>query len=215
MPTKPTNGRSASRLADGPRTARATRSSEAIRKAAADLFFEHGYEATSLRQVAAKVGIQVGSLYNHISGKEELLTWIMIDIMDDLTAALEAAVADETDAVDRLRAAIDTHIRFHASRARDVFIGNSELRALSAANRRKVVSKRDAYEHRLRELVEAAASEGRADVIDSRLQTYAILAIGAHVSGWYRPRGPLSLNDIVESYTRMMLRQLGIFDPVG
>ncbi|MFD6064927.1 TetR/AcrR family transcriptional regulator [Rhodococcus wratislaviensis] len=58
----------------------------AAREAAARLFYEHGYEATSLRTVASEVGIQVGSLYNHISGKEELPTDIMVSVRpnDDL-----------------------------------------------------------------------------------------------------------------------------------
>ena len=46
---------------------------EAIRKAGLRLIFEHGYAAMSLRQLAAEVGIQSGSLYNHISTKQELL----------------------------------------------------------------------------------------------------------------------------------------------
>src|SRR5947208_15793245 len=46
---------------------------EAIGKAGLRLLFEHGYAAMSLRQLAAEVGMQSGSLYNHISTKLELL----------------------------------------------------------------------------------------------------------------------------------------------
>ncbi len=46
---------------------------EAIRKAGLRLIFEHGYAAMSLRQLASEVGIQAGSLYNHIATKQELL----------------------------------------------------------------------------------------------------------------------------------------------
>ena len=58
---------------------------QAIREEAAKLFFERGYDATSLRQVASAVGLMVGSLYNHINLKpmnreealimEEKLAW--------------------------------------------------------------------------------------------------------------------------------------------
>ncbi|WP_413805781.1 TetR/AcrR family transcriptional regulator [Streptomyces sp. OE57] len=183
---------------------------DAILEAATELFYEHGYEATSLREVAAKVGIQVGSLYNHIKGKDDLLRSIMLGIMDDLLAAQRAALRGRTDTIDRLRAAVDCHIRFHADRAREVFIGNSELRSLSAADLRAVVAKRDEYEAILRELVEQATDEGRADAIDPQLQAYAIVAMGSHVSTWYRPRGPMSLDEIVEKYVLMVLRQLGV-----
>ena len=193
-----------------PRILNGMSTADAIREAAAELFHKHGYEATSLRQVAAEVGIQVGSLYNHISGKEMLLRWIMVGIMEDLLAAQQAALEGYTDAVDQLRAIVDVHVRFHAARARDVFIGNSELRALSPEYRAEVVRLRDQYEAGLREVVERVAAEGRADVLDVQLQVYAIIAMGTHVASWYRPDGGKSLDDIVETYVEMVFRQLAI-----
>lgn len=193
-----------------PRSASGAKTAEAIREAAAESFYRHGYEATTLRDVAATVGIQVGSLYNHIKGKDTLLRTIMVGIMDDLLAAQQDALKGVEDPADRLHAAVDCHVRFHATRARDVFVGNSELRALSPADRRKVIARRDKYEVKFRELVDALAADGRGDILDTRLQTYALLAMGSHVSTWYRPDGDRSLDEIVEIYTTMALRQLGL-----
>lgn len=193
-----------------PRPASGVRTADAIQKAAAELFYQHGYEATTLRQVAAKVGIQVGSLYNHIDGKDDLLRSIMTGIMADLIAAQKAVVNSHEDTIETLRAMMDCHIRFHAQRARDVFIGNSELRSLDKKDRRKVVAQRDEYEQMFRELIDKAGAQGRADVLDARLQAYAIVAMGTHVSSWYRPKGSMSLDEIVHVYTVMALRQLGV-----
>lgn len=194
-----------------PRPTNGVRTADAIRNAAVELFYEHGYEATTLREVAARVGIQVGSLYNHISGKDELLSSIMIGIMDDLLAAQRAVQRlHKNDPLECLRASIDTHIRFHADRAHEVFIGNSELRSLPPKYRRKVVTKRDQYEKLIRGIIEALGEENTAQVLDLRLQTYAIVAIGTHVSSWYKPQGPMSLDDIVDTYTQIILRQLGV-----
>jgi TetR/AcrR family transcriptional regulator, cholesterol catabolism regulator len=184
---------------------------DAIRQAAIELFYEHGYEATTLREIAAKVGIRVGSLYNHISSKDELLSSIMLGIMDDLLATQRAVLRQhKDDPLERLCASIDTHIRFHANRAQEVFIGNSELRSLPPQDRRRVVAKRDQYEKLVRGIIEALGQQGSARVLNLRLQTYAIIAIGTHVSTWYKPRGPMSLDDIVRSYTEIIFRQLGI-----
>ena len=191
----------------GPKT------SKAIREASAALFYEHGYEATSLRAVAARVGIQVGSLYNHISGKEELLTDLMVAVMDELEESVETAVAAAGDtAVDRLRAALRAHIRFHAQHARETFVGNSELRALGAENRQSVSARRSHYENRLHALITDAAAEAGSDLIDPKLQTYAVLALGMHVASWFNPKGPLQLERVVDTYCRITCRQLGIGD---
>jgi AcrR family transcriptional regulator len=189
---------------DGARTA------EAIREVASELFYVHGYEATSLREVARGVGIQVGSLYNHISGKDQLLSDILISILQDLIDALERSYQDVADPIERLRAGIDCHIRFHAEHRKQVFIGNSELRSLGEADLREVVKLRKRYEDDFRDLVSAAVAEADADLIDLRLQVFAILAVGTHVSTWYKPGRGRDLDSVVDVYTRMIFRQIGI-----
>jgi AcrR family transcriptional regulator len=187
------------------------KTSDAIREAAADLFFKKGYEATSLREVASAVGLQVGSLYNHIKGKDELLSDIMASVMLELNGAMDRAIAAAgPGAVARLEAALNCHIRYHAEHAREVFIGNAELRSLTKSDRKSVTAQRKAYEDRLRSLVDDLAAETGADVIDPHLQTFALLAMGIHVSTWYRKNGPQPLDEIVDVYTRIALRQLGV-----
>jgi TetR/AcrR family transcriptional regulator, cholesterol catabolism regulator len=189
------------------------RTNAAIREAAANLFYAHGYEATSLRGVASQVGIQVGSLYNHISSKEQLLSDILTAVMDELLEKIYTAVKDaDASAVDRFKAAVDCHIRYHAEHAREVYLGNSELRSLSPESLAKVLAKRAEYERLIKKLVEDVAKETGADILDSKIQTYSILAQGAHVSSWYRARGPKSLDKIVNTYITIALRQLGVED---
>ena len=65
---------------------------EAIRKAGLRLIFEQGYSAMSLRDLAAEVGIQVGSLYNHISTKQELLFELVQDHVNELLRQLDLAL---------------------------------------------------------------------------------------------------------------------------
>ena len=196
-----------------PVTPGGVRTGAAIREAAERLFYEHGYEATSLRAVAAEVGIQVGSLYNHINGKEELLTDILVSVMDELIEAVNTAV-DEAGpgAVDRFQAAVDCHIRYHAEHARAVFIGNSELRSLREEDLGAVLAKRAEYERLFLTLIKNVAKQTGVDVLDAKLQTYSVLAQGAHVSSWYQPRGPKSLDKIAKTYITMALRQMGVPD---
>jgi len=189
---------------------RAGGTADAIQEAAANLFYARGYAATSLREIASEVGIQVGSLYNHIGGKHELLRNIMVRIMTDLCDALVQSTQEAGDPVQRLERALDCHIRFHATHSRDVFIGNTELRSLPDEDRRVVIAQRDRYERLLRSLVEDFCNHGHGDAIDVRLQTYAIVAIGTHVAAWYRPEGSLSLDDVVDAYTQTILRQLNL-----
>jgi AcrR family transcriptional regulator len=197
----------------GTTTESGRQTAESIRREAAELFVSHGYEATSLRHIASAVGITVGSLYNHIDSKEDLLLQIMGGTMDDLLELQAQAIADKTDVIDQLTAALDCHVLFHAQRAQAVFIGNSELRSLPQPAREEIISKRRAYEAVFDDLIERAAKEGRADVLEPRLHTYSIVAKGSHVASWYKPDGKLTLDEIVRVYTTMSLRELGVAVP--
>ena len=73
---------------------------EEIRSVALDLFYKRGFQATTLRDIAAKVGIQVGSLYNHIASKGDLLFEIMENIMLDLLED-QRKVAETPDVVEQ------------------------------------------------------------------------------------------------------------------
>ena len=186
---------------------------ELIRTSAIDLFFEHGYEATSLRAIAGEVGIQVGSLYNHLTSKESLLYSIMSTIMEDLLREFDARLESVTDSVERLRTAIEVHVFFHTARAREVFIGNSELRSLTAAHRRKVVKLRDQYEERFVDIIEKGVADGSFEAADPKITAWAILAVGTSTSTWFRPDGRLQLDDIATLYTDLVLNGLATGRP--
>ncbi len=51
----------------------------AIEDAAVNLFMEHGYHATSMRQISERAGLALGGIYNHFSSKEEIFEGIIVD----------------------------------------------------------------------------------------------------------------------------------------
>ena len=153
----------------------------------------------------------MGSLYNHMGSKDELLLDIMAGVMDQVTTLVESALTSAgPDPIARLEAAIDAHIRFHAQHARETFIGNSELRALMPDQYKLITKRRRDYEELLRGLIEQAAASAGVELLDARLQTYALLALGMHVASWYRSTRGISLDHMVSVYTELSLRQLGI-----
>ena len=187
-------------------------SADVIRAEAAKLFFDRGYDATSLRQVATASGLKVGSLYNHIESKEHLLLQIMGGVIDDLVAAAREAALHEGDAVDKLQAALAANLTFHAEHAQEVFIGNAELRSLSNGARQVVIDKRHEYELFLQGLVEDAGRAGLADVIDAKIHVYSFVAQATHIASWFKPGGRMNLVEIVAIYTKLALRELKVAD---
>jgi AcrR family transcriptional regulator len=178
---------------------------EAIRKAGLRLIFEHGYEAMSLRQLAAEVGIQAGSLYNHISTKQELLFDLIQDHINELLRQLDRALDGKQAPEERLRAFVAFHVTYHMTRKREVFIANSELRSLEPKNYETIVALRGAYEQRLAAILADGVQQGAFEVGDIQVATFAIIALLTGLCSWYRPGGRLTREAIVAAHEKLVL----------
>ena len=159
----------------------------------------------SLRDLAAEVGIQVGSLYNHISTKQELLFELVQDHVNELLRQLDLALEGKQGPEEKLRAFVAFHVTYHMSRKREVFIANSELRSLEPKNYEAIVALRSAYEARLARILSEGVSEGVFEVVDVKVATFAILALLTGLCTWYRPGGRLTKEAIIAAHEKLVL----------
>lgn len=173
---------------------------DAIKRAGVKRIYEHGFEAMKLRDLAADVGIQPGSLYNYISQKEEFLFSLIKEIMEELHSGLREALAGAAAPLEALERFVDFHIRWHTARRREVFVGNMELRSLSQPHYREIVEMRRAYEDELRAILDDGNRRGVWSVAEPQITTFAIIAMLTGVCAWYRPRGRLSQDALVRHY---------------
>lgn len=167
---------------------------------------ERGFSGMGLRDLAAQIGLQVASLYNHIENKQELLFSILRDHMREASKGLEARLAlAGSDPERKLRAFILFHITFHASRPVEAGVCISELRSLEGAHRKAILAQRDAYEARLIQILEEGVDDGVFSIADCRLATRMVLGAITAVLGWYDAKAAISAEDIADSYADMLL----------
>jgi AcrR family transcriptional regulator len=186
------------------------RTYEAIRAAGLALIRRHGYEGMSLRQLAAEVGLQQGSLYNHISTKQDLLMELLRGHMQDLLTALDEALAGIDDPLARLRAFIAFHLHYHMTRQAEVFVINFELRSLEPENHAEIIALRERYETTLADILALGIRRKLIRRTDIQVTTYALLAMLTGICTWYRPDGRLSAKQLIELHTELALKGLAV-----
>jgi AcrR family transcriptional regulator len=186
----------------GPRTM------ETIRRVGLRLIYKHGYEAMSLRQLASEVGIQAGSLYNHITTKQELLFDLIKTHMDELLQETDQALKGIERPDDQLKAFIAFHLDYHTLHRKEVFISYSELRSLEPGNYGSVVALRRAYERKLIDILDCGVARGEFAVADTTVTAFGILAMLTGVCTWFKPSGRLSKEQVTEIYSDMVLKGL-------
>lgn len=69
--------------------------------AARDLFDETGYDDTTVRAIAQRAGVSVGSVFTTFSSKAELLSEVMLDRLDDLHVWLEKGLPNLQGGIQR------------------------------------------------------------------------------------------------------------------
>ena len=186
--------------------------SDRIRKAAIKLFKTHGYRGTPVRALADVVKIEAGSLYHHFPSKQQILFDNFERTMDDLLGGLQSAVVNEPTPAGCLRAAVRFHVLFHTKRQSEAFISHTEIRALTGENRRRVLLKRDRYEKKFCELLEAGVEAGAFHVADVRLTNIALLTMCSCVADWFSEKGKLTGEAVAERYVEMALKLVGYSD---
>lgn len=183
---------------------------EAVKAAALRLFAERGYLATTMDDIGRAAGIKGPSVYKHFESKQTLLHTIMRDTMQNLLTEHRLAIADCSSTTQRFRRAVECQARFHTRHRLEAFVGNREIRNLTAEHRAEVIAMRAAYEKSLRAIITQGVEEGVFTVRNPRLVSYAVLDMGMGISTWYRPDGPVSESEIVYQYGDFALSLVGI-----
>jgi len=181
----------------------------ALREAAVNLIARYGYEAVSMRQLAAEVGVQAAALYRYFPTKEDLLFTLMREHMEALTGGWEAARPGAASPVELLAAFVDHHIRFHVERRHATHVSNMELRSLSRENLTHILRLRAAYEKELRTILREGAENGNFLVDDVGMTAMAIIQMVTGVIVWFRPDERLSVEEVARTYLSMTMRLTG------
>ncbi|UBV42953.1 TetR/AcrR family transcriptional regulator [Deinococcus taeanensis] len=179
---------------------------EQILDSASRLFSERGYHATSMRDLAGELGMQGGSLYAHISSKEELLIEIVNKASRQFDEALFTLRGEPLPADQKLREAMYRHIRVVADNMDSATVFFHEWKHLSPEAYGRVTGWRDTIDGFYRELVTQGIQEGtfRAD-LDVKMSAYLILSAVNWAYTWYRPGGSLSPRDVADQFAEMLL----------
>ena len=181
----------------------------AIREAAVALIARYGYEAVSMRQLAAEVGVQAAALYRYFPTKEDLLFTLMLEHMEALLAAWRDGDPAGAGPVARLSAFVENHIAFHLARRHSTHVSNMELRSLSPERLARILKLRTAYETELRAVLRDGADTGAFVVDDVELTAMALIQMMTGVIVWFRPEDRLSVAGVTETYLAMTMRLVG------
>ena len=163
-----------------------TRRSELTREAAR-LFAQRGYHGTSIGDLAEAMGVQKGSLYAHITSKQDLLHATMREGAAAFHRGLDA-IPERLPATDKIRLALRSHLRVVAEQLDVATVFVQEWRYLEGERRDEIVGERRRYEERVRALFREGRDLGqlRTD-LDDASAALLLLSAANWAYTWLQP----------------------------
>jgi AcrR family transcriptional regulator len=173
--------------------------------AAVDLFYEAGYENTTLEAVAERLGVTKPFIYSHFRSKAELLAEICARGISQSLNAMNSVTSLDVSATEKLKLLARRFVIAVLEAQKFIAIFSREEKNLSPEDLVRINDMRRDFDRKLTSLLRQGVVDGEFDVSDPHI---AALAIGGMVSWayvWYRPSGRLELDQVAEQMANLIL----------
>jgi AcrR family transcriptional regulator len=179
-----------------------------ILTAAAELFRARGYRATTLEELARRLGISKKTLYGHFRSKEDLLAAIFHRTMSLVEDGLAAIRASRAAPAEQLREVVRHQVRTVVAEQAFLTVFFAEEASLPIRLRRAIVRRKARYDHAVQAIVRRC---GRL-AIHPRLVVFALLGMSNWTHKWYNPRGAWDAERIAEGFIALIERGYEVTD---
>jgi AcrR family transcriptional regulator len=128
--------------------------------AAVHLFFEKGFNETSMREIAEAAGMGKSTLYDYFKTKDEVLLSVVEDWIYDLTVEARQIAAQPLPALERLRRVMGRNLEFLVSQKAYYLKLSFEVQRLGIESQKRIQVQRHAYQDLICRLIEEGIAEG-------------------------------------------------------
>lgn len=158
---------------------------EDVLKKASELIARHGFDGTSMREIAAAVDMLPGSLYYHFPSKEDMLLAVHERVVNDMVADTEAAIAKGKTPWERLEYAAIAHLK--------ALLGSGNLMTIISPNfaegREELNIKLKAHRNEYEEIFKSLFDDIKVpENVDRGLLRLQLLGALNWVPVWYDPK---------------------------
>ena len=170
---------------------------QAVLQAAAELFNERGFHATSLDDIAARLNVSKPTLYYYVKNKDEILLQCVSQGLEMTLEGIEASRQAGGNAVDQLRACMQVYagIVTQPFGMCLIRVGDEEVPEPSRTELRRMKSEID---HAFRRLVAQGVEEGSLAPCDPKMSAFVIAGALSWIGRWYQPGGDYTPEQIAQ-----------------
>lgn len=179
-----------------------------ICRAAAQIFLDRGYDATSVSDVARALGMTKAGLYHYFDSKEALLFEIMTYGLERVREDVVLPARGIRDPEERLRQIVLRHGSIATNGRGAVSHLNDEIRALPPAARKQIEERMRYYIDLIRGTILEIKAAGRLRNIDPTVAAFTVVGMILWLPRWFRQGGRLSQEQVAAEIAEMAMNAL-------
>ena len=176
-----------------------------IQAKATSLFREKGYNASSMRHLAENMGMEAASLYNHISGKQELLREICFSVADKFIQHLNEVEKTNATEVEKMERIIRFHIHMMIEQFEKMYVSNRDWKHLTEPDLTTYLTGRRDYEKRLSAIIEQGINNGVFVKRNTYITVLTILSAVRGIEFWQKNKKEVSAQQLENDLTGMLM----------
>lgn len=181
---------------------------EVILSKAAELFREKGYNASSMRDLAEKVGVEAASLYNHIKSKSDILQEICFKIANQFMTEIDQISTGNASAIEKVEEVLRFHIRQMVNNYEEVIVSDREWKHLTDPYLSNFQNQRRVYRQRIAALIQQGIEKNEIKQIDAPTAVLIMLHAVSGIESWHRSHKKISAELLEENMVMIMIEGL-------
>lgn len=179
-----------------------------ILKIAAQLFKERGYSAVTMRDLAAAMDMKAASLYNHISGKQEILATLILEVAHEFTAGMDAVEMDSKSAFAKAEQLILLHIKIALEYTNALAVLNTDWMHLEGASYQEYITLRKNYEVDFKKILESGIQSTEFKKLNVETMLFNLLSTLRSIYLWVPKKTPKELEELKKELPELLLNGL-------
>jgi len=177
-----------------------------IIKVASQLFKDKGYNAVSMRDIALELGIKAASLYNHIKGKQEILSILVLDLAKEFTLGMNDIAQSNLSPIQKIEQLIEMHIDITVTQSEALAALNNDWMHLEGDDLKSFIKMRDDYEENFRGIIKEGIANNEIKNHHPEVILFSILSTLRTLYLWYQKRGKLDVNLLKKDMIAVLLK---------
>jgi AcrR family transcriptional regulator len=180
---------------------------EQMIKGAVILFKDKGFHRTTTREIAKESGFSIGTLYEYIGSKEDVLYLVCDSIYEEVRDRLKEYLDKDISGIDRLKQAITSYFKVVDEMKDEVLVMYQEAKSLPKGALPYVLLKEIEMTDMIEQIIQDCVDEGllKLSKNEVKITAHNILVQG-HM--WTFRRWVLAKLYTLEQYTELQIEQI-------